>query len=1010
MPKFIQINTGRAGAAHDLAYREALQRRADILIISEPNKKLAKRQQYIADERLDVAAYILNRNVGIIKHSSGAGFVRLDFETWSLFCGYISPNISLDSYQEQMDGIMMQIRGENIQAVIAGDMNAKSPLWGSPAADRRGNYLAEWAAEIDLVFLNSGAPTFERGSSKSHLDITCATRGLAAAASLWEIIEGDFLTLHRPIEFDIRVGDKRRLERQGARPFLCPDKYCENLARRLEMTTCENAKALTEIIAAATKESLVSGRRPNRPTPYWWDAHIEGKKKDTDILRRIVLRRSRRENGQENVAVMRTELAASRKELARMIQKSKREKWRSLCEELEGNVWGDAFNIAVKKLGAERPPYELADEAKIEICKTLFPQAEPRVLRWSRAEGEDVAPFTLGELAEAANEIRPNKAGGPDRIPPEAVKMAVKIAGTEMLEVFNKLLREQSFPKMWKEAAVILIGKAKAGDSMDPSRYRPICLISVLGKLYEKLLKARLEREIEGNGGLSPRQYGFRKGRSTIDAVKRVVDTASESRKKWVVLVTVDIKNAFNTAPWDPILNILAKKGISKVMLNLMDSYLSYRTVKVGKQTIRTNMGVPQGSVLGPLLWNVLYDDLLERRQEEGVSLIAFADDLAVMVESNSVEELRSVTNEALRGIARWTKRNNLEIAPHKTEAIVMKGPRRREGVRFRLDRVEIACSKAIKYLGIMIDTSMLFGQHAQYAARKAEKSLAALNKILPNMGGPGHCKRQILYGVVQSVLLYGSPVWAGVFRLGKYKNLIQGVQRRALIRVISGYRTVATSAVQVIAGVPPISLMAEERGRIYLRGGGREPHVKAEERELTLQLWQAQWREPSETGIWTRRLIPNVVEWVKCEHREVEHFLAQFLSGHGAFRQYTFKIKKTPDERCIYCGDRDTAEHTVLECPRWVVERTTLQILVGLELDAQNIIQMMIRSRRLWREIHAFIKGSWPKRPRTNGRIKRPPKCSRAIPVPRDSALRSCVGSKQFPFFELTMCLESSQ
>lgn len=582
---------------------------------------------------------------------------------------------------------------------------------------------------------------------------------------------------------------------------------------------------------------------------------------------------------------------------------------------------------------------------------------EPRALRWRPIDAGEVVPFSLGELEEAARNIGLNKAGGPDRIPPEAVKMAATIAGPQMLDMFNKLLQEQSFPRRWKEAEVVLIGKGKGGAVTDPAGYRPICLISVLGKLYERLLKVRLEREIDDKGGLSDRQYGFRRGRSTLDAVGKVLEIARESASSWVAMITVDIRNAFNTAPWEPILDNLAGVGISGAMLNCIDSYLSYRSVKTGKRALRTNMGVPQGSVLGPLLWNVLYDDLLRLRQEAGVTLIAFADDLAVLVESNSAEDLRWSGNEALRGIVRWVESNNMEIAPQKTEAIVLKGPRKRDGLHFRVGNVGIPCAKSVKYLGIMIDSSLLFGPHVVYAVGKAERSLAALTKILPNIGGPGHSKRRIIYGVVQASVLYGSPVWKAALRLDKYRKLLLGVQRRALIRVISGYRTMATVTAQVIAGVPPIVLLVEERDRVYRRGGGADPNVRAEERERTLQIWQAEWTDHSGTGAWTKKLIPNVIDWVKCRHRDIDFFLAQFLSGHGAFRQYTSKIKKTPNDICFYCGGTDTAEHTVLDCPRWLVDRMALQLKVGDVLSARNIVPAMMSSKAVWCEIHSFIR-----------------------------------------------------
>nr|CAH7762818.1 unnamed protein product [Callosobruchus chinensis] len=135
---------------------------------------------------------------------------------------------------------------------------------------------------------------------------------------------------------------------------------------------------------------------------------------------------------------------------------------------------------------------------------------------------------------------------GPDHIPPEVVKIAVRMIPDPILNIFNQKLRSQEFSKIWKHASVALIWKEKAVDN--PSAFRPICMLSMFGKLLGRMLKARIEEELEEKGGLSDRQFGFRKGRSTVQAVEEVMDWVENSRKKWCVLVTLYVANAFIAA------------------------------------------------------------------------------------------------------------------------------------------------------------------------------------------------------------------------------------------------------------------------------------------------------------------------------------------------------------------------------------------------------------------------------------------------------------------------------
>ena len=624
---------------------------------------------------------------------------------------------------------------------------------------------------------------------------------------------------------------------------------------------------------------------------------------------------------------------------------------------MDCDIFGDGYKVVMRQLRGYQPRLQLTMKTMEQVVNHLFPVHDNVIFDC------DIEPnfikFTIEELHKACEKIKNNRAPGPGNIPPEIIKRIGLERSGYVLEVYNGLAANMNFPAEWKKAKLVLLRK---GDKPleNPASYRPICLLDVEGKLYEQLILGRLNRELQRSGGLSDRQYGFREGRQTADALRAVSEIArraaaySASHRRLCAVITLDVKNAFNSASWQVILEELRKRNIDKNLVAIIASYLSERNIILEAEditkTISVNSGVPQGSVLGPTLWNVLYDDLLRMELPEEIELIGFADDVAMVITAKSENLLMTTANTGLLRVSNWLKGRQLKLAPEKTEAVLLTTKRKMSPVNFKVQGVNVTPCKAIKYLGVWLDTKLTYAEHISRTIIKADKTVRALTRLMPNIGGPRASKRRILACVVQSQLLYGAPAWHAAAENKKLMQKLSRVQRVMSIRVCSAYRTISAEGVGVIAGIPPIELLIKERLEAY---SGEDKKVV---RTRLMTRWQDKW-ERGVYGRWTWRLIPNIQQWIDRPFGEVDYYLTQALSGHGCFKKYLHNRRRAESDECTYCDGIDDVEHTLFVCPNWNEARTAYQRETGMTFNALNMMRSLVGGEDTWGPAYAAIR-----------------------------------------------------
>lgn len=331
----------------------------------------------------------------------------------------------------------------------------------------------------------------------------------------------------------------------------------------------------------------------------------------------------------------------------------------------------------------------------------------------------------------------PKKKGTEEGITSDILKTAFHIIKEEFVDIINKSLREGCCPEGWKTSTVIPI--PKVGKPKKASEYRPINMLPIFEKVLELVVKKQIEIFLSNNDIITEHQSGFRKHYSCETAIQTVIDewklTVSEG--KIVGVIFMDLKRAFETIDRERLLEKLYQYGFRGMVLEWLRSYLRNRTQQVRcnnnwSKLMDTKYGVPQGSVLGPLLFIVYINDIIKVCPDEG-SIKMFADDTLIYVTGEGSAELERKMNRIFDIVEKWMNTNKLKLNAEKTKYMVVKSVRKELGGEITLkclDGTKIERVDVMKYLGIIIDDRLRFKDHCDYVLKKVGKKTSFLNRV----------------------------------------------------------------------------------------------------------------------------------------------------------------------------------------------------------------------------------------------------------------------------------------
>ena len=397
-----------------------------------------------------------------------------------------------------------------------------------------------------------------------------------------------------------------------------------------------------------------------------------------------------------------------------------------------------------------------------------------------------IRPTSVDEVKFVISAMNKNKSTGPNSLHNNIINIAHNILALPLSHIINLSFISGVFPDNLKIAQIIPIHKKD--DKLLCDNYRPISLLSNISKIIEKLMHYRLSDFLKNSNILYTLQFGFRSKYSTNHALIQITEKLRKAidDKNYACGVFIDLQKAFDTVNHDILIAKLYHYGIRGIASNWFKSYLKDRKQYVCINGCNSNYqtithGVPQGSVLGPLLFILYINDLHNAIAHS--TTYHFADDTNLTYVHKSIKTLNKHINHDLKLLIHWLRANKISLNTGKTEIIIFKSKHSiiSKKLNFRISGQKILPSSSVKYLGLAIDEHLNWDMHLHSLKSKLARANGMLAKVRHFV--PKSSLQSIYYAIFNSHLNYGCQVWGQ--NINAITNTVYKEQKKA-IRIIN--------------------------------------------------------------------------------------------------------------------------------------------------------------------------------------------------------------------------------
>lgn len=743
---------------------------------------------------------------------------------------FYSPTNSVPAFNKSKFDALIKSIPEPI--IFAGDFNAHHTFWGCNSISPRGRNILEVIDDNNLILLNDGQATTVGSLTwrPNALDLAFVSSSLALNCE-WHLQDDPLGSYHLPAIINLSLGHNNNLliNRDCLRRLpLFPnynlvdwEVYQENVEKQLSQLSLQSITPLQayymfcDVLHNAINTSSPSSPKPkthnknlsNRPSIPWWNSKCS-KAVETSKLAYIHFKN----NPSESSYLDFKKLQAKKK----LILKIERKKsWILLCESFNrctplSIIWKNMrkFNKTYNSNSCDN------DTWIHKFLQKYTPDYVSNAPRENSELGSEYSynsyllrPFTLQELLSAIFS-RKDTAFGLDGIPYKMIKNLNEHCLSVFLNILNNLWTNNEIPPSWKTDCLVPILKP-GKPRQDEDSYRPITLTSCIGKIFEQLLKQRVEFHIEKNNILPRNQFGFRKGRSSRESICQLHLDIQDSlvKQNSTVSVFFDIAGAFNSVNIDILSNELLSVGLPQKLIQWIKNFLSDRSVFVKYNGYLygprlASIGVCQGGIMSPLIF-LLYIRRLNLVLGPNVKNLQFADDLVVYSSSKSLQDTVNQINNALKNLQKFFSYLNLNINPTKSNVVVFGKKCSIPRVLYNDTIIPISLEK--KFLGVIMTYNLSWKKYIDYITTKANKAYNILKSLAGTYWGADPKVLLLLYkSLIRSHFEYGFLCFA---HNNKLVDILNKIQNKCMRLITGAFKSTPVSAMQIECNLAPISI-----------------------------------------------------------------------------------------------------------------------------------------------------------------------------------------------------------
>ena len=415
----------------------------------------------------------------------------------------------------------------------------------------------------------------------------------------------------------------------------------------------------------------------------------------------------------------------------------------------------------------------------------------------SNGQHFNILPVDESFVIKHLKSLKASKATGLDKINIKLLKDASEIIAPSITKLINRSIQNHTFPSSWKCSKVFPLYKSR--DRANATNYRPISVLPALSKLMEKAVYTQLYDYLTEHNILNDNQFGFRRKCSTTTALSSFADEILASMEKGEVCgaVFLDLSKAFDTVDHAVMLKKLSAIGVSTEDIAWFASYLSFRSLRTTcgpelSEPLRCNFGVPQGSILGPLLFLIYINEIPSFIKHAQLSL--YADDTVLYYFSNTSQDLEEKLNADLRNVCVWLNENKLTLNTKKTKFMIIGSSRKLsniDSVTVKVAGSNIERVEEFSYLGITFSTNMTWTEHVNQLCSKISKRLGLLKRIKHLL--PRYARLLFYKSLILPLFDYGDLVWGD-----KNNDVLMGnlqILQNKAAKIILDYHPLSSSS-----------------------------------------------------------------------------------------------------------------------------------------------------------------------------------------------------------------------